>query len=541
MNKIPVLIAGGGPVGLSLACDLSWRGIEAILVEKSTSTTSYPKMDVTNSRTMEHFRRMGIADKIRAAAVPDDHAMHCRWVTDLAGWELSVKALESPADQRELIRVANDGTQPVEPHVRMPQYDLEPLLKSVVDNTESGIDVRFGWSLESFEQNDTGVTSIIRNTQTGEKQSIDSEYLVGTDGGNSVVRKGLGIRYEGIPRGMRLFMIHFLTDEYEKLMPFGPAWHVHLMKTNSVLISQDDQRSFTLHTVLDPTADSAAIDPAEWLATQLGVEIDCEIKIAEEWTAHWLVARKYGEGRVWLAGDSAHQYLPTGGYGMNTGVPDAMDVSWKVAAMLQGWGGDDLLDTITVERRAAGLHSRRGSLGQAEERAIVMMQLNPAIVHEGEEGDEARGQASAALEGMISDERGNPGVSLGYSYADSPIVCFESASPPANSIWNYSPTTYAGYRAPHVFLEDGSAIYDHFGSGFTLINFGGHDTSLFEQAAANCKMPLQVLNLNEQHAHSIYKKDLLLIRPDQHVAWRADASPPVPEEAERVINLVRGA
>jgi 2-polyprenyl-6-methoxyphenol hydroxylase-like FAD-dependent oxidoreductase len=541
MSNIPVLIAGGGPAGLSLACDLSWRGVEAILVEQSAATTTYPKMDVTNSRTMEHFHRMGIAEEVRAAAVPENHAMYCRWVTDLAGWELAVKANESAADQREMMRLANDGTQPAQPHLRMPQYDLEPLLKSVVDKTESGIDVRFGWALESFEQSDTGVVSIIRNTRTGEEQSISSKYLVGTDGGNSLVRKGLGIRYEGIPHGMRLFMIHFLTDEYEKVMPFGDAWHVHLLKTNSVVISQDDQRSFTLHTALAPDVDASAIDPADWLAKHLGVEVDCEIKIAEEWNAHWLVARKYGEGRVWMAGDAVHQYLPTGGYGMNTGVLDAMDVSWKMTAMLEGWGGEYLLDTITAERRVAGLHSRRGSQAQAEERHTLLQQLNPAIAQAGQEGDRARGQAKAALDGMIADERGNLGVSLGYNYADSPIICFESAAPPGSSVWNYSPTTYVGYRAPHVFLEDGSAIYDHFGSGFTLINFADHDTSLFEQAAASCGMPLQVLELDEEHAHSIYKKDLLLIRPDQHVAWRGNASPPVPGEAERVINLVRGA
>lgn len=541
MDTTPILIAGGGPVGLSLACDLSWRGIEAILVEKSDTTTTYPKMDVTNARTMEHFRRLGLADLIQSAAVPADHPMHCRWVTDLAGWELAVKAHESVADLRQKIRDTNDGTQAAEPHVRIPQYDLEPLLKRVVERTGSGIDVRFGWTLESFEQHDTGVVSTVRHQQTGELKTIHSQYLVGADGGSSIVRKGLGIRYEGIPAGVRLYMIHFLTHDHAKVQPFGPAWHIHLLNTNSVLISQDDKHSFTLHTSLDPEVDANDIDPKQWLCKHLGVNIDCDIQIAEEWTAHWLVAHRYGEGRVWLAGDSAHQYLPTGGYGMNTGIADAMDVSWKMAAMLQGWGGEHLLASITTERRAAGLHSRRGSAAQAQERFEILMQLNPAIALKDDVGAKARQDAAVALDAMIADERGNPGVTLGYSYADSPLISFEGAAPPPASVWDYQPTTYPGHRAPHLFLEDGSSLFDQFGPAFTLLIFGGHDPSLFEQAAAACHLPLKVVTLHDEKVRAVYEKDVLLIRPDQHVAWRGDYCPFSLADAQRIINLLRGA
>ncbi len=541
MLTTPVLIAGGGPVGLSLAADLNWRGIKAILVEASASTTQYPKMDVTNSRTMEHFRRLGFAQRIRDAAVPEDHCMDCRWTTDLSGWELACMENESAADQRQTIANANDGSQPLEPHMRMPQYDLEPLLKQVIEEPGTNITTKFGWKLDRFEQDDEGVTSVIRNTETGEEQTIRSQYLLGADGGTSGVRRGLGVRYEGIPEAANIYMIHFYTDEYEKVQPFGPAWHYHMLNSNSVMIAQDDKRSFTIHTVLPPGIDADSIDPKAWLTENLGVEIECEINIAEAWTARLLVARDYGKGRVWLAGDATHQYIPTGGYGMNTGVPDAMDVSWKVAAMLAGWGGEHLLGTITDERRAAGLHSRRGSFGQFMERNMVLMHASPAIASQGDDGDQARAALGQALSGMVADERGNLGIALGYSYADSPIVCFEGGTPPPSDIWNYTPSTYPGRRAPHVFLEDGSAIYDNFGEGFTLVNFGEHDTSSFEAAAATAGMPLKVLKLNDANAQQVYEMDLLLIRPDQHVAWRAPFVPPIPGAAELIINQVRGA
>lgn len=540
MIEVPVLIAGGGPVGLSLACDLRWREIDAMIVEMNESTTRYPKMDVTNSRTMEHYRRIGLSKKIRAKAVPGHHSMSCRWTTDLAGWQLGVKENESAQEQEEVIRSINDGSQPAEPHLRMPQYDLEPLLMEEVSDAGSGIDLRTGWKLIRFDQDEAGVTSVIQNIKTGEEETVRSQYLIGTDGGNSVVRKGLGITYEGLPKCVSIYMLHFLTEEYEKVQPFGQSWHVHMMNTNSTLISQDDNRSFTTHTVIDPDLDTSEIDPHEWLTSILGVEINCEIKIAEQWNAHWLVAKQYGQGRVWLAGDSSHQYLPTGGYGMNTGVADAMDVSWKIAAMLQGWGGKNLLDSITNERRAAGLHSRRGSFAQATDRINMHITLAPEINEDSEAGDVARLAAKDSIESMCADERGNLGVALGYSYADSPIVHFEAEAPPELSVWEYKPTTYPGFRAPHVYLSCGSSIFDKFGSGFTLVNFGNHDCGLLVDAAARRGVPLRVLNVDDGNARKVYEKDIILIRPDQHVAWRSDFAPFVKQEAERIIDVARG-
>jgi 2-polyprenyl-6-methoxyphenol hydroxylase-like FAD-dependent oxidoreductase len=539
MIKVPVLIAGGGPVGLALAADLNWRGIKTLLVEAREETTSYPKMDVTNSRTMEHFRRLGLAESIRAVAVDDNTAMDCLWATDMRGWLLGTKSNPSAAEHRQQILSNNDGTQPLEPCMRMPQYDLEPFLKRHLEQSEN-VDVRFGWAVKDFVQDDSGITTTLVSSSTGEEETVRSEFLAGCDGGNSVVRKSLGIRYEGTPSIAPLYMIHFHSKDYDVLQRFGQAWHYHLLNTNSVLIAQDDKLSWTLHTMLPPEVDATEANPVEILESCLGLGIDCEIKLAESWTPHLLVARSYGDGRVWLAGDSAHQYIPTGGYGMNTGIADAMDVSWKFSAILQGWGGEKLLSSITEERRGAGLHSRRGARAQWDERLGALMHVSPVILCDDDEGVAARREFSDILDRMQADERGNSGIALGYHYANSSIVRFEGGTPPAEDVWDYQPSTYPGCRAPHVFLENGEALFDQFGEGFTLLRLTDADCSAFEEAAERIEIPLKIVDVRDENVREIYGKELFLIRPDQHIAWRDDIAPDAPI-AEAILNQVRGA
>lgn len=538
MINVPVLVAGGGPVGLALAADLNWRGIRTMLVEASEATTSYPKMDVTNCRTMEHFRRLGLAESIRSVAVDDNTDMDCVWATDMAGWVLGTKKNPSAAKQRQEIIDNNDGTQPLEPSMRMPQYDLEPFLKSHLEQSKN-VDVRFGWTVKNVAQDDNGVTTTIANTSTGDEETVRSEFLAGCDGGNSVVRKSQGIRYEGTPSIAPLYMIHFHSTDYDVLHRFGQAWHYHLLNTNSVLIAQDDKLSWTMHTVLPPADDGLEPDPMAILETCLGLKIDCEIKLAERWSPHLLVARSYGRGRVWLAGDSAHQYIPTGGYGMNTGIADAMDVSWKFAAMLQGWGGENLLTSITEERRSAGLHSRRGANAQWNDRLSAIMQFSPEILRDDNEGVAARQHYGEILDNMVADERGNTGISLGYHYANSSIVRFEGATPPVEDVWAYQPSTYPGCRAPHVFLETGEALFDQLGDGFSLLRLTDIDCSAFEDTAKAIGMPLKIVDVRDENVRRIYGAELFLIRPDQHIAWRDNLSTDT-AAAEAILNQVRG-
>jgi 2-polyprenyl-6-methoxyphenol hydroxylase-like FAD-dependent oxidoreductase len=366
LDETPVLIVGGGPVGLTLALTLAQQGVAAILVERNPSTTTHPKMDITNGRSMELFRHLGVADELRKVAVPEDHPFDVSWVTKLDGWELARFRYPTPAQRRALIHGCNVGTMAQEPAMRVSQALLEPALKNLLESRAPQIDIRFGWALHTFAQDADGVDAVIRCTATGETRAIRAHFLAGCDGAGSAVRTGLGIGLDDIdprrlavrglglgrllpaairaylsdrerPMDGRIFLIHFTSPNRELFERFGTAWHTQSPE-GWTLISQNDRDTWTLHTPLGVGTDADAIDPKQFLSTKLGVEFDCEIICANARRPRLSLAAKYGNGRVWLAGDSAHQVVPAGGYGMNTGVGDAVGLGWMLAAILQGWG-----------------------------------------------------------------------------------------------------------------------------------------------------------------------------------------------------------
>lgn len=565
MTETPILIAGGGPVGLVLALELDHRGIDAILVERNPTTTRHPKMDVTNGRSMEHFRRLGIADAIRAEAVPSDHPMTVVWCTRAAEWELARFEYPSIDWGRDIIRFVNDGSLPLEPDMRISQVVLEPVLKDLLENRGRRVQVRFGWALTSFEQDEQGVKSIIRSTETGDTETIRSQYLAGCDGAGSVTREVLGIGLHDLsigevmresgglwknskalvrsrlrrqrPTDGRMYMIHFKSKERAFFERFGMVWHIQ-SPIGGTIISQNDRDTWTIHAPMHAGMDEAAIDPRSMLFELLGREIDCEIVVANAWRPRLSLADAYGAGRVWLAGDSAHQVVPTGGYGMNTGVGDAVDLGWKLAALVEGWGGPKLLPAYEVERRAVGLRNREASARHAGVRFEIGLAYTPRV-HE----DSPRGARARAVLGRKIEEAGNLenealGIEIGYRYADSPIICPEEGTPPEERIDRFEPTTWPGVRLPSLFLEDGRAVFDLLGRGFTLLRLDDVDTSAFERAAIERRFPLDLLDLRDARAQAIYRRKLVLVRPDQHVAWRGDAAP---ADAAAILDWVRGA
>ncbi len=538
MIDVPVLIAGGGPVGLVLAHELRFRGIRALLVERNPTTTRHPKMDVTNGRSLEHFRRLGIARAVRAAAVPEDHPMDVIWVTRAAEYEVARFAYPSVIEAREIIHRTNDGSLPLEPYMRISQVVLEPVLKELLERDASDIEVRFGWGLESFAQDSDGVTAVIRETATRRTETVRCAYLAGCDGGGSTARKQLDIQLEGQSGVADIFMIHFRSRALDVLQKFGVSWHVQ-SPIGGTLIAQDDREIWTLHTPLPPGVDGAASDPKALLFQCLGAAIDCEILVANMWTPHLLVAEQYGAGRVWLAGDAVHQYIPTGGYGMNTGVGDAVDLGWKLAARLQGWGGPRLLESYEAERRPIGLRNREASQRHMGVRLKILFDHYDACVHEDSPaGAAARRALGQGILALGNAENESLGIEIGYRYDNSPIICGEDGEAPPADALRYTPSTWPGVRVPSLFLADGSALFDRFGPGFTLVRFADRLTEAFERAARERGVPLHVLDVREPRLHAIYQRALVLVRPDQHVAWRGDA---VPGDAVAIIDRVRGA
>lgn len=518
MSQVPVVIAGGGPVGMMLAKELASRGISCLLAERNPTTTRHPKMDITNGRTMEHFRRLGMIDRIRGAAVAEDHPFDVSWITDLSSYELARFSYPNVDEARKIIRYVNDGSQPLEPDMRVSQVDLEPVLKSFLDE-EPLVDVRFGWAFERFVEEDDRVVVTLKETATGAEEEVECAYLAGCDGGNSRVREQLGIALEGTPNVAQMYMVHFRSEARDVLQRWGVAWHYQSAK--GTMIAQNDRDIWTIHAPVPPGIDPESIDPRQIVTDFAGCEFDFDVLVANAWTPHLVLAESYGKGRIYLAGDASHQYVPTGGYGMNTGMGDAVDLGWKLAAMVQGWGGPELLPSYDVERRAVGARSRQGSERHVGVRFEIAMCYTPDL--DDPSADTARKEAGDKILALGNAENEALGVEIGYRYDPSPIVWGEQGEAPENDLITYQPTTWPGSRLPSVYLADGQAVFDLLGQGFTLITFGNSDTSKWEAAAQSAGIPLAVLKLSEPAVREIYECDHLLIRPDQHVAWRGDS------------------
>ena len=499
MKHVPVLIAGGGPVGMTLARTLAHFGVRCLLVERQPSTTRHPKMDITNGRSMELFGRLGLVDRLRAVAVPEENNFDVSWITSLArdrgGRELHRFHYPSVVEKRAEIRASNDGSQPREPAMRVSQVVIEPVLRDAIID-DPLVEARWGVAFEDFVEDGRGVTCTLRVAETGATEQVRCDFLAGCDGGSSIVREKLGIGLSGKANVAHRYMVHFRSRALDILQAFGVAWHYQ--SAMGTLIAQDDREIWTLQMRMPS---DGSVDPNAVLDAWVGRGgFEREILVDNPWFTNLLLADSYGGGRVFLAGDSAHQYIPTGGYGMNTGIGDAVDLGWKLAATLQGWAGPGLLASYDRERRPVGYRNRLGSERHTGVR-FKIAELYQAIAD-----PDALGRAIAAL-GNAENE--SWGLEFGYRYDGADWDPVE-----------YRPTTAPGARLPSVFLRYGSALYDRLGPWFTLLRFGDADpTPLIDASPA----PLATVIVDDPVLAPLYEAKLVLVRPDTHVAWRGDA------------------
>ena len=338
-----VMIAGGGPVGLTLALALSRFGIRCQIAEANPTTTTSPKLDITNCRSMELFGTCGVADRLRDSAVLRNHNMDVSWITTMSGHEIYRFEYPGVDGARAAFRQRNDGSSPREPAMRISQIVLEPLLRDIVSERPQ-IKISYGSKVESFVQDAEGVVTTVLDVADGKTGTVRSRWLAACDGGRSTIRNDLGIALDGVSGTRPRYMIHFHSEARNVLQRWGSAWHYQSPK-HGVMICQDDREMWTLQAPISLGADPSSLDPRSILKAFLGTEIPADILRTSRWVAHLRVAEGYRSGRVFLVGDSAHQYIPTGGYGMNTGVGDAFDLAWKLAAVAKGWGGEALLES----------------------------------------------------------------------------------------------------------------------------------------------------------------------------------------------------
>jgi 2-polyprenyl-6-methoxyphenol hydroxylase-like FAD-dependent oxidoreductase len=528
-----VVIVGAGPVGLTLAIELGRRGVRCTIVEQKPAPAKLPKMERCNARTMEIYRRMGIVEKVRAAGLPAHCPMDVFIVTSLIEPPLLHLPYPSVAEARAQIAAKNDGSMPLEPYQLISQYTLEPLLKSIAE-TLPLVNVRYGSTFVSFAQDAAGVTADIE-TAEGRSEQIKAHYLVGCDGGASSVRRQLGIKLAGEANLAQFRQALFRCDDLYERIAIGKGRHYHVADGRATfLIVQDDTRHFTLHATVENDAEMAIT-----FEKIVAMPVDYEMLYVGEWRQNLLLAESYAEGRVFLAGDAVHLVIPTGGLGMNSGVGEAIDLAWKLAAVLQGWGGPGLLASYEIERRQVGERNVAASTYASRGRRAWRAEYRPCIRDNTPEGAAARTHLARVADREQRKSNDMIGAELGYRYVGSPIIGPEPGEGPPHEFIDYVPTTWPGARLPHVWLDNGTALHDRIGDGFTLLRLGGTqaDVSAFAQAMRATGAPLDVLEIAEETARAVYGYDLLLLRPDLHVAWRGNQPP---ENAKRLAAVVTG-
>ena len=531
---IPVLIVGAGPVGLALAVELAYRNIRCLVVEQTDGSVDFPTTNLANTRTVEHLRRWGFADRMRfESGYPTDYPRNYLFVTRMDGHEIA--RFDHPANGDP------NSRSPYSPEGRLwiskPYFD--PVLHRHVA-TLPQVEVRYETSFESFRRSDCAVIAEILDKKTGRTETVEADYLVGCDGGRSNIRRTLGIQYEGVfSQGMNVAVL-FRAPLLQSIT-YGPAvmYQIINAQINGTIAAVDGKELWRLNIRNVKQEQIDTLNAPEKLRHAMGENIPFELLDVRPWTGHCVVADKYQAGRVFLAGDAAHLNWPTGGFGMNTGVGDAVDIGWKLAAVLQGWGGGHLLDSYTAERKPIAMINVNEA---AEMRASYDNQtpFSPHIGEDSDEGKQLREQARAAIMRTRAKEfqHDSAGIELGYRYENSPICVADDTPAPELDHGLYVPSTWPGARAPHVCLKDGRSTLDLFGRGFVLLNFSAANTSTLSDVAKQVGLPLEVVTLNDKKIRETYERDLILVRPDGHVAWRGDE---IPQNVAEVIDKVRGA
>lgn len=528
-----VLIVGAGPCGLMLANELGRRGVAALVVDREATVATAPQANATQARTMEHYRRLGFAEEIRALGMPADHPTDVAYFTTFAGYELARHQMPAPGEAGEVIRERAHIWNGAELPHRVPQSLIEQTLLRKAEALP-GIEVAFQTELTGFVEDDAGVLAEVRAAD-GRSYRIRARYLFAADGGSSTVRKQLGIRYGGGDAKTRDFMGGQMLSIYLEAPAFYDlnlprAWMYWTFNRcrRALLATVDGTGSFVLQTQLREGEDPATMTEAEageLFLQAVGKSIPYKVTGIASWLAgRALVAEKFSHGRVLMGGDAVHLFTPTGGMGYNTAIEDAVNIGWKLAAVLKGQAGEGLLASYEAERRPVALRNTQFAIGFAD--SVGLYVPSPAIEDVGPAGEAARARAGAYLGQHAAREFTIPGFTFGARYDGSPVIAADRSPLPPDAPSVYVPTAKPGGRAPHAWLADGRSLFDAFGFDWTLLCLGEDSAAAsdFAAEAAARGLSLKLLHLpQEPLLPDLYEAPYALIRPDQIVAWRGAA------------------
>ncbi|NJR14390.1 MAG: FAD-binding protein [Calothrix sp. CSU_2_0] len=523
-----VLIIGGGPVGLAMAVELRYQGINCILIEQTDGIVNDPKVSTVGPRSMEFCRRWGISQQIRNAGWSPEHTLDIAWVTSVGGHEIYRAHFPSYAE-RTLPDYAPETEQVC------PQDWFAPIFQKFLGQYPDGI-IKFQSRLDSFEQTDKGVVSQVTNLETGTTEIIHAQYMVACDGSRSLIRKACGVDATTFHPTQTFQSVVFRAPKLAEQMGKNHAMVYYLVNPviQEPLRAVDGKELYRL--ILKPQADGQVRDAEESIRAAISIDTPFEIVSNIPWRLSHRVANQYRAGNIFFVGDSAHTLSPSGGFGMNTGIGDAVDLGWKLAATIQGWGGTNLLNTYEIERKpiaVRNLEEANANLERTQKRSIP-----PIITSDTKEGDRIRKEMAVGMErSNVKQEFDAPGVHFGFRYESSIII--PDGEPPTNDAFQWQQTSYPGCRFPHAWLEPGKSTLDLFGHGFVLISFKpAPEIEKFAKACQERNVPFtnQQIN-NPEIAQLCEHRAFILVRPDGHVAWRGDT---LPEDAGTLINQIRG-
>jgi 2-polyprenyl-6-methoxyphenol hydroxylase-like FAD-dependent oxidoreductase len=501
MAVVPVLIAGGGPAGLAAAAELTLHGIGCVVIEpRVTVSHRRPRAKTTSIRTMEHLRRWGLADSLRAAApLPVAWSQRVTFCTSLAGERITdfdgaFGLTTSPDD-----RFAEAGQQ-------VPQPVVEDVLRRHLQGQYlqgRGLDLRFGCSVTGLTQHEDRVV-----VQVSDGSEMQARYVLGCDGASGVVREQIGARYIGQSHPHPNYNVMFRAPSLDTHL--GPAVQYWIAGgAVSGLMGRLDLSGTWWAIFFGVTPSYGDAHAAELITAFAGTPVEHEVLATDPWTPRMLIADRFTDRRVFLVGESAHVNPPFGGHGFNTSVGDAVNIGWKIAAVEQGWASAGLLDSYEPERR--------GVVAETVASAAANTRLTGGNLPADAEGIQRGKYAEFHSLGLV----------LGYSYAGSPVI--QPAERPVVDVASYTPAALPGARLPHWWLPDGSSLYDRLGSGFTLVGPAPLKVEQ-EQVPLSFVLPPPSYPWHEEH---------LLVRPDQHIAWRG--TNPAPADIEAALAAATGS
>ncbi|TAL79906.1 MAG: hypothetical protein EPN76_01075 [Burkholderiaceae bacterium] len=528
-----IIIVGAGPVGLFLATELGMRGMSVKVFDDKAGTCTHPAANANSARTMEHFRRLGISKEVRSLGLPGDHATDVAYYTRLSQHELA--RLAQPSSDNAVSKVRDYEflwPTPELPH-RCSQLYIEPALLNATKNYPS-VDVKYNCSVQDLVQDGNSVTATVATTTDGSTTTCTSRYLVGCDGPRSTVRNLTGLHYSGSSGAKREFMggrmaaTYFSAPTLYSAIKGGRAWQYWTLnhEQRSLVIAVDGKGNFIINIQLQGDIQPSDHDVGHRIATAIGADVPFHLISSTTWTAGFaLVAEKMWQGRIFLAGDSAHLFTPTGGMGYNTGIEDAANLAWKLEAMVKGASGDGLAESYEAERKPVAARNTEFARQFAD--SIGYVRLPEALEDDSASGRAARQCVGSHLNFHAHKEFVIPGLQLGTRYEGSPLVCTEASAPPPDTANLYLPVGRPGHRAPHVWLSDGSSLYDHFGCGFTLLRLGSAARDPAPKLAdVSASYPVTSVAIASDEARDLYEADYILVRPDQHIAWRGNQAGP---------------